>query len=150
MTDHRREYPARPIVGVGVALLRPAPDAPELLLIRRGRPPSAGMWSLPGGAQRLGETVEQAARRELAEETGLAAGPLALAGHVDSLHPDGEGRLRFHYTIIDLCGLWQGETARAGGDADAVRWAGPGEFAALSLWSEAARIYEAARRVLKI
>lgn len=150
MTNGSREYPARPIVGVGVALLRPAPGGPEVLLIRRGRPPSAGMWSLPGGAQRLGETVEAAARRELAEETGLTAGALHLAGHVDSLHPDADGRPRYHYTIIDLCGVWQGDAARAGGDADAVRWAGPAEFAALGLWTEAIRIYEAARKVLDL
>jgi ADP-ribose pyrophosphatase YjhB (NUDIX family) len=114
-----REYPQRPLVGIGVVLFRPG----DVLLIRRGRPPAQGEWSFPGGAQRLGETAEAAARRELYEETGLHAGPLALATYADSIHRDGDGTLRFHYTILDFCGLWQGGEPRAGGDAQAVAWA---------------------------
>jgi len=114
-----REYPERPLVGIGVVLFRPG----EVLLIRRGRPPAQGEWSFPGGAQRLGETAEAAARRELWEETGLHAGPLVLATYADSIHDDQDGRIRFHYTILDFCGLWQGGEPRAGGDAQAVAWA---------------------------
>ena len=97
-----REYPPRPIVGIGVAVLRPG----AVLLARRGRPPNLGAWSLPGGAQELGETAEAAARRELAEETGLSVGPLLLAANVDSIHRDPDGRVRYHYTIIDFCARW--------------------------------------------
>jgi len=111
-----------------------------VLLIRRGRPPAQGEWSLPGGAQRLGETAEQGARRELAEETGLAVGALHLAGHVDSLHHDPDGRLRFHYTILDFCAVWQGGDARAGGDATEAIWAPLDTLDRLDLWPEARRI----------
>jgi ADP-ribose pyrophosphatase YjhB (NUDIX family) len=114
-----REYPERPLVGIGVVLFRPG----QVLLIRRGRPPAQGEWSFPGGAQRLGETAEAAAHRELWEETGLQAGPLELATYADSIHDDQDGRIRFHYTILDFCGLWQGGEPRAGGDAQAVAWA---------------------------
>ena len=79
-----REYPARPLVGIGIIVLR----ADAVLLVRRGRPPSEGKWSLPGGAQKLGETAEAAARRELFEETGLQVGALRLVAHADSIHPD--------------------------------------------------------------
>ena len=88
-----REYPARPIVGIGVVVLR----AGAVLLVRRGKAPSLGAWSLPGGAQELGETAEQAARRELFEETGLEVGALALAANVDTIHRDTSGRVQFHY-----------------------------------------------------
>ncbi len=135
--DAGREYPLRPIVGIGVVLLRPGP---EVLLIRRGRAPALGEWSFPGGAQRLGETAEEAARRELLEETGLRAGALGLIAHVDSLDRDPDGRLRYHYTILDFCGRWQGDAARAGGDARDVAWAGFDRFEALALWPEARRV----------
>ena len=112
-----RLYPARPMVGIGVVLLR----ADTVLLIRRGRAPSLGQWALPGGAQELGETAEAAARRELREESGLQAGPMTLAAHVDSIHPDEGGAIRYHYTILDFAARWVGGEPVAGGDAtDAV------------------------------
>ncbi len=119
MRNGPRAYPQRPLVGIGVVLLKPG----EVLLIRRGREPAQGQWSFPGGAQRLGETAEAAARRELLEETGLQAGPLVLAAYADSIHRDDAGAIRFHYTILDFCGAWGGGEARAGGDAADVVWA---------------------------
>jgi len=139
-----REYPARPIVGIGVAVLRPG----AALLVRRGTPPNVGAWSLPGGAQELGETAEQAARRELMEETGLTVGALHLAGVVDSVTPDAAGQVRFHYTIIDFAALWQGDAARPGGDITEVAWADFAEFDRYKLWIEARRIIRAGRNLL--
>ena len=139
-----REYPERPIVGVGCVVLRPD----SVLLVRRGRAPALGSWSLPGGAQHLGETAEQAARRELFEETGLVAGAMVLAGAVDSIHADPDGRFRFHYTILDFAALWiEGEPV-AGDDVTAAKFVAFGELDAMELWSEATRIIAAARRVL--
>ena len=110
MTD--REYPQRPIVGIGVVVLKE--DA--VLLIKRGKPPNMGAWSLPGGAQELGETCETAAGRELEEETGLAVGDLTLAACFDSIRHDDAGRIQYHYTIIDYAARWQSGEPRAGGD----------------------------------
>ncbi len=147
MSRDGREYPARPLVGIGVALLRLAPQ-PSVLLIRRGRPPAQGRWSLPGGAQRLGETAEEAARRELAEETGLACGVLHLAGHMDSVHRDEAGRIRFHYTILDFCALWVGGEPVAGGDADDAAWSPFDDLGRFELTRGFLRILEASRRIL--
>lgn len=141
-----REYPQRPIVGIGVAVLRPG----GVLLVRRGRPPNMGAWSLPGGAQELGETAEQAARRELLEETALAVGPLLLAANVDSIHRDGDGRVRFHYTILDFAARWEGGEPVAGGDVTEATWAAFDAFDDYDLWSEARRVIGIARQLLAL
>jgi ADP-ribose pyrophosphatase YjhB (NUDIX family) len=131
-------------VGIGVAVLRPG----AALLVRRGTPPNVGAWSLPGGAQELGETTEAAARRELQEETGLAVGALHLAAVVDSITPDSAGKLRFHYTIIDYAALWQGGDIRPGGDITEVVWAGFDEFDRYQLWVQARKVIATARGLL--
>jgi ADP-ribose pyrophosphatase YjhB (NUDIX family) len=141
-----REYPVRPVVGIGVVVLR----ADAVLLVRRGNPPDAGSWSLPGGGQELGETAEDAARRELAEETGLSVATLHLAANVDSIHRDADGRVRFHYTIIDFCAAYAGGEPAAGGDVTAVAWAGLDALEAFSLWSEAHRVIALARGILGV
>ena len=108
-----RAYPDRPLVGVGAVVLRGS----AVLLVRRGRPPLLGALSFPGGGQRLGETVEETARRELMEEAGVEAGPLELVGHADVIDRDESGAVRFHYTVLDVAGPWAGGEPRAGGDA---------------------------------
>lgn len=139
-----REYPPRPIVGIGVVVLRQQ----AVLLVRRGRPPNLGAWSIPGGAQELGETAEQAARRELAEETGLSVGALHLAANVDSIAHDETGRVRFHYTIIDFAARWVEGEPRAGSDVIDASWAGLDRLESFALWSEAVRVIAIARRLL--
>jgi ADP-ribose pyrophosphatase YjhB (NUDIX family) len=136
-----REYPAAPMVGIGIVLLR----GETVLLIKRGRPPAAGEWSLPGGAQELGETAEEAARRELLEETGLTVGALTLIAHVDSIHHDEGGRVQYHYTILDFCAEYTGGEALAGGDVMQVAWVHPWDFDSYNLWSEARRVISLAQ-----
>lgn len=139
---NRREYPERPWVGIGAVVLR----GEEVLLVRRGRPPRQGEWSLPGGGQRLGETAEACARREVAEEAGVEVGPLRLLAVVDAITPGDPGRgPRFHYTIIDYAASWVSGTARAGGDVTAVAWAPLDDLARFGLWPEALRVIALAR-----
>lgn len=138
-----REYPVRPLVGLGVVLLKPG----SVLLVRRGKAPNAGSWSVPGGAQRLGETAEQGSRRELLEESGLEAGSMVLVANVDSITRDAAGAIQYHYTILDFAAPWIGGDARAGGDVTDARFVRFDELDNYGLWSEAHRVIALARRM---
>lgn len=139
-----REYPARPIVGIGLVVLKDD----SVLLVRRGKPPNMGSWTLPGGAQEVGETAEQAARRELLEETGITAGPLHFAAHVDNIRRDAAGRVQFHYTILDFAARWLDGEPVAGSDVSEAVWARLDSLESFSLWSEAYRVIDIARSLL--
>jgi len=139
-----REYPDRPFVGIGVVVLRPG----EVLLVRRGKAPNIGSWTLPGGAQDVGETAEAAARRELLEETGVTVGDLHLAANVDAITRDPDGRVRYHYTILDFAAHWTAGEARGDSDAAEARWVRFDDVESYHLWSEAYRVIDIARRLL--
>ena len=136
----QREYPEAPLVGVGAVVV----DQGRVLLVRRGREPLKGHWSLPGGMLELGESLEAGVIREIREETGLTVEPLQLVELLDRIHRDGE-RIRFHYIIADyLCRVVGGEL-KAASDADAVRWVERAEWiasSALQLDSVAVRVIE--------
>ena len=132
----RREYPDRPIIGVGVVVLSEA----GVLLIKRGKPPRIGSWSLPGGAQELGETVAAAAHREVLEETAVEIAPIGLVEVVDSITKDAEGRIQYHYTLIDLAASAEPSQPIPGGDAAGAEWVPLDQLAAKNLWSETLRV----------
>jgi ADP-ribose pyrophosphatase YjhB (NUDIX family) len=134
-------YPDRPLIGVGVVVFK----ADRVLLIQRGKAPRVGSWSLPGGRQRLGETVRQAARREVLEESGLEVEIVALLDVVDSLTHDAAGRLEYHYTLVDFLAEWRSGEAGAGSDAAKVAWADPDALEPYELWSETLRLIALAR-----
>ena len=131
-----RLYPKRPIVGVGVVVLR----GDQVLLVRRAEPPRQGEWSLPGGAQKIGETVFEAGRREVLEETGVTVEVLGLLDVVDSIQPDDRERIRYHFTLVDVLALWVSGEARAATDADEAAWFAPTAVPGLELWSETERM----------
>lgn len=131
-----RAYQMRPIVGVGIVLIK----QDLVLLAQRGKPPRMGAWSIPGGAVELGETLEQAARRELKEETNLEAGSLEFLDIVELIDRDEEERIRHHYTLIDYVAPYVGGDALAGDDAMAVDWFDRKKIAGLDLWDQTRRI----------
>ena len=115
-----REYPDYPRVGVGAVVL----SRERVLLVRRGKPPAEGRWSLPGGLVELGETSVAAARREVEEECGIKVRVVGLAGVVDRVTHDADGRVRYHWVLVDYLAFPESDddTITAGDDAAEVRW----------------------------
>jgi len=134
----RREYPDAPIAGVGAVIVAAdTAKGPKVLLIRRAQEPLKGEWSLPGGAVELGETLGEAIRREVLEETGLAIEIVDTVKAFDRIVRDAEGRVRYHYVLVDfLCratgGADREQSIACGTDALEARWAGPGELDGLT------------------
>lgn len=124
-----REYPASPLVGVGAVVV----DGDRVLLVRRGRAPALGRWSLPGGLVDVGEPLEAAVRREVAEECGLAVDVHGLVGVVDRIIRDPGGRVRYHYVLLDYLATPTAGCAEAGSDALAVQWCEPAALGALDV-----------------
>jgi len=132
----KREYPDAPLVGVGAIII----EDDRALLVRRGHPPLAGEWSIPGGVLEVGETLRQAAAREALEETGLTVEPADLLGVYDRVVRDHDERTIYHYVLIDfLCRRVAGEP-RAAGDAEDVRWFTLVEMEALLLAEDTAEV----------
>ena len=138
-----RTYPDRPIVGVGAVVFR----GNEVLLIRRGKPPRMGDWSLPGGMQEIGETVFEAAAREVQEETGVTISDIALIDVVDSITLDDEARVQFHYTLIDVVAKWRSCEPAGGTDAMHAEFVSLDEASKMVLWRETHRIIAKAREM---
>lgn len=141
MSRAGREYPDRPWVGVGVVVWQ----GERVLLIRRGRAPRLGQWGLPGGAQSTGETLFEAAAREVLEETGLEVVPQAVVTALDSISRDDAGNVQFHYTLVEVvaeCG--PGEPVAAD-DAMDARWVPADQVGDLVEWDETVRVIEMSR-----
>lgn len=129
-------YPAHPVVGVGAVIWK----GECVLLARRGQPPKQGSWTLPGGKQKLGETIAETAEREIREETGLEITLLDVVAVVDLIERDDFGRVAYHYTVVDLLAEWRAGEAVAADDCAAVAWVHPDELAAYQLSGDALRV----------
>jgi ADP-ribose pyrophosphatase YjhB (NUDIX family) len=125
----QREYPQQPLVGVGAIIIEDG----RALLIKRGKAPLLGEWSIPGGMLELGETLRQGAERETLEETGLVVRATDLMGVFDRIVPDETKRTLYHYVLIDfLCQRISGDVLAAG-DASDAGWFTLAELDGLSL-----------------
>jgi 8-oxo-dGTP diphosphatase len=124
-----REFPDNPLVGVGAVIVADH----RVLLVRRGQPPLLGEWSLPGGVLECGETLREAVIREAREETGLTVETGEMLGVYERIIRSQDGRVRYHYVLIDfLCRPASGEL-QAASDAADVRWFTPEELPGLKL-----------------
>jgi ADP-ribose pyrophosphatase YjhB (NUDIX family) len=116
-----RTYPERPVVGVLAVLWK----GDRVLLVQRANPPAQGLWGFPGGRQHLGETLAQAALRELKEETGVTGEAKGAFAALDSIERDESGRVRYHYTLVAVLIEWRAGEPVAAADALAVAWRTP-------------------------
>ena len=121
-----REFPTRPIVGVG-AVIRG--DDGRVVLVKRKYEPLAGQWSLPGGSLELGETLEAGTAREVLEETGLVVDVGPVIEVFDRILVDEDGKVRYHFVLVDYLCRPRGGELRAGSDVADVALAAPAELA---------------------
>jgi|SRR5580700_3055706 8-oxo-dGTP diphosphatase len=134
----KREYPDVPLVGVGAIII----ERDRVVLVKRGQAPLQGQWSIPGGMLEVGETLREAAVREVLEETGLQVQAGELLGVFDRIVRDSEQRTLYHYVLIDfLCRRIAGEPAAAC-DAVEAHWFRREEIGELSLAEDTAKVIE--------
>lgn len=140
MTDR----PRAPEVGVGAVVWK----GDRVLLICRGHAPRKGSWSLPGGRQQLGETVNEGVVREVREEAGIEIRILDTVAVIDLIEREG-GAIAYHYTVIDVAAEWVSGEARAGDDAAEVAWALPNELGRYALTPKMLEVIEASAKLRK-
>lgn len=139
-----RTYPTRPIPAVGGVVIQ----GERVLLVRRAKPPGPGTWSIPGGALRIGERLEDAVRRELLEETGILVRPWELVEVVERIFRRAD-RIKYHYVIVDYACTVEGGVLAAGSDAQEARWFGLDELSSLGLQEETLRVIGKAHSLIQ-
>lgn len=132
----RREYPSGPMVAVGVIIQ----DGPRLVLVQRDKEPSKDLWTFPGGAVELGESLHDAARREAWEETNLHVEIGQVATVIDHVVRDEAGQVQYHYVIVDYMARPIGGALRAGTDVRDACWASLKDLEALALTEKAGQL----------
>ena len=145
MTNNRFN-PISPVVGVGAVIVKEG----QIVLIKRGKAPRKGEWSLPGGGVELGEKTSEAIEREILEETGLTTKLKGLIDAVDFIERNDSGAVSFHYVLIDYLAIYQSGKLVAGSDADEARFISFGDALALPLWDETKRIIRAAQDMIQM
>jgi 8-oxo-dGTP diphosphatase len=136
------ERPSRPVLGAAAVVIHEG----RVLLIRRGKAPSAGEWSIPGGAVELGESVEAALRREVREETGLDIAVGRFLEVFERVERDADGAVRFHFVVLDYAATVVGGTLRAGDDAADVALADLADLDRYALADTVRRVIASATR----
>lgn len=145
MTDaDPRAYPAHPLLAASIAVFRDG----KALIATRTKAPGAGVWSLPGGLVEPGETLEEAALRELMEEVGVEARIVGFNRHVQRIDRDPEGRIRYHYVVASFVGVWTAGEAQPGPEAGEVRWVDPASLNGLPTTPHLSRILARAAEIV--
>jgi ADP-ribose pyrophosphatase YjhB (NUDIX family) len=128
VTDDPRAYPDRPYLAVSAAIIRDG----HVLVARRARGPALGVWTLPGGVVEAGETLIEALKREIEEETALSIEPVALAGHREVLVREPGGRLSRHFVILCFAARWISGEPKLNEELAEARWLRPADLSGLN------------------
>jgi 8-oxo-dGTP diphosphatase len=139
-----RTYPVRPYLAVSAAIFRDD----KILIVRRGRPPARGVFTLPGGVVEIGETLHAALTREVREETALEIAPVGLAGEREVIVRDAEGRVERHFVILAFAASWLSGEAALNEELAEARWLEPAELADLPTTDGLADIVAAAQTLI--
>ena len=135
-----RAYPDRPFLAVSAAIVRDG----RVLVARRARGPALGAWTMPGGVVEAGETLIEALKREIAEETSLIVEPVALAGHREAVVRDDDGRVSRHFVILCFATRWISGEPKLNEELAEARWLKPDELAQLNTTEGLAEIVASA------
>jgi ADP-ribose pyrophosphatase YjhB (NUDIX family) len=135
-----RAYPDRPFLAVSAAIIRDG----RVLVARRARSPALDIWTMPGGVVEQGETLIEALKREIAEETALTIEPVALAGHREVLVRDDDQRVSRHFVILCFAARWVAGEPRLNDELAEARWLKPDELSGFNTTEGLAEIVEAA------
>lgn len=141
-----REYPSAPLPSVGIVVLKDD----KILLVLRGREPSPGKWSIPGGVVELGETIREAAHREVSEECGLEIELGDVVDVIDAIVHDEKGEIRYHYVLIDLLATYVRGELMAGSDIEDARWVSEEELTTFDLTKATLPVIRIALRKSKL
>ena len=114
----QRQYPSQPLIGVGAIIM----NRNKMLIVKRANEPAKGLWSVPGGVVELGEQLYEALKREVKEETGLEVDIERLVAAVDNIVFDEEGRIQYHYVLLDYLCRPRGGALKAAGDVHDIQW----------------------------
>ena len=139
-----RTYPQRPYLAVSAAIIRDG----KILVVRRARRPALGVYTFPGGAVEVGETLAEAVAREVLEETALSIEPVALAGHREAIIRDKQGQVERHFVILCFAARWLAGETQLNEELDDARWVDPAEIAGLRTTDGLADIAAAAFALL--
>jgi ADP-ribose pyrophosphatase YjhB (NUDIX family) len=143
MTDDRI-YPPRPFLAVSAAIFRDG----KVLVVRRARKPAFGLYTMPGGVVEAGESLIDAIKREVREETGMTIEPVALAGHREVIARDDKGAVERHFVILCFAARWLGGEPTLNDELDDARWLAPTALAGLQTTEGLADIVSAAAVLL--
>lgn len=132
----KREYPKQPITAVGVAVFK----GDNVLLIKRNKPPKSFEWSIPGGAQDLGEKLKDTARREVSEEAGISIKNIRLIDAVDFIKKDESNAVEYHYSLIDYMAEYESGDLTPGDDAIDCKWVALDDLDQYNLWTETSKL----------
>jgi len=120
VSDDRR-YPPRPILAASLAVFRDG----KVLIASRTAPPAQALFSLPGGVVEIGETLQEAALREVMEEVGVAAEIVGFVDHAEVIQRESDGRIKCHFVITCFAGRWISGEGHTSAEAGAVLWVDP-------------------------